>query len=342
MTDDLAKPDPAAAAGAEKGADPGDKGGVKPAVGGGEKPIAAAGADKDKGGARQDRPTIASGEEADKGRQPAATWPEDWRTRVAGDDKAALKTLERLTDPSALWKSYQSLQKKLGEKGAEKAPDEPEALKAWRKERGIPETADGYLDGLKLADGRSLGETDKAIAKSVAERLHGRNVAPDVFADLVGWYFDHSEDVVAKRDEDDDRYHDDSIATLKEEWGADYKKNQQAIAALFNEVDPERKPDGLFNRLLAGRTADGRRIGDDPDVLKFLAGLGRELHPAATVVGLPGHAGKDVSARIAELKGLMAKRDSEYWKGPNSDKLQAEYRDLLVVEEKMKSRGQAA
>ena len=46
---------------------------------------------------------------------------------------------------------------------------------------------------------------------------------------------------------------------------------------------------------MGGRTADGYRVGDDPHVLRWLAGLAREMNPAATLlpagtVGVPYNA----------------------------------------------------
>lgn len=305
-----------------------------PAVADGAKPdpqaAAAPSADAVKPSGQQ---TIAGGQDGGKG-QPQATWPDDWRTHFAGEDKDSLTQLERYASPKDVWSKVKNLEKKLNEKAAPaKPPDDAEALKAWRAERGIPDTPEGYVDALKLPDGKVLGEADKPVAAEVAKVLHGKNVSPDVYADLVNWYFSSAERAATEQDEQDASYHDQSLVSLKEEWGGDFARNQNAIASLFPSDD-------IRDRLLAGRTADGKIIGDDPEMVKFLANLALDLNPAATVVNIGGPGGgKGIDDRIADIKKMMGDRNSDYWKGPKAQSIQQEYRDLLTARDKIKARG---
>ena len=289
------------------------------------------------------QPTIAGGSDGGAAaRAPPATWPDDWRQKIAGDDKDFLKTLDRFTDPSALGKSYREAQKKIGEgKSAEKLPPpaDPEHLKAWRKENGIPETAKGYLEGLKFPDGRVLGDADKEIAESFAEHLHEKNVPPTAFAEAVSWYFDHREDVVAEQAEADAAYHDGSIADLKEKWGADFNRTRNAIGTLFKDDKPRDELDSLFNRIMGGRTADGHVFGDDPAVLQWLAALAIEVNPVASVINVGSGSGKGAEERMKEIEGLMRENSPKYWR---DESIQAEYRGLIEAREKLQARGRAA
>jgi hypothetical protein len=45
-----------------------------------------------------------------------------------------------------------------------------------------------------------------------------------------------------------------------------------------------------------------------------------------------------VATRLDQLKALISKRDSEYYRGPTSAKLQQEYIDLLAAQDRIKSR----
>ena len=82
-------------------------------------------------------------------------------------------------------------------------------------------------------------------------------------------------------DRADDAFRTRSKRVLKREFGKDFGRITNRIATLFT-----RSPGGsdvsnensLFARLMAGRTTDGKIIGDDPDVIRWLARLnGREV-----------------------------------------------------------------
>jgi hypothetical protein len=90
-------------------------------------------------------------------------WGESWRQSLAGEDRAALRTLERFPDPPALWKSYQSMRTRLssGEARVLPANATPEQQAQWRLENGIPESWDRY--DVALEDGLQIGETDRPL-----------------------------------------------------------------------------------------------------------------------------------------------------------------------------------
>ncbi len=69
--------------------------------------------------------------------------------------------LDRFDSPAAVAKSYRELEAKVSS-GELKAPvkppaadAKPEEVAAWRKEQGLPETAQAYVEGLKLPNGTS-------------------------------------------------------------------------------------------------------------------------------------------------------------------------------------------
>lgn len=282
--------------------------------------------------------TIVSGDTADT-REVSTTWPDDWRQRIAGEDKSALKTLERLNDPKALFDKVKNLEKKLNEKtSAPQRPGKdakPEEVAEYRKALGIPETPDGYLADLKLDGGKVLGDADKPIAESFAAALHEVDAPPAAVAKAVDWYFQHMEKVATAEAEADDAFKAENITTLKEDWGpVDFKRNINAIDTLFTDAPSEVK-----DLLLGGRTADGKRLGDDARVIRFLAKLATEINPAATVVPQGGDVTKAMTTRIAEIEKMQRENRSAYFK---DEAIQKEYRDLLTARDKMQARSQAA
>lgn len=50
--------------------------------------------------------------------------------------------------------------------------------------------------------------------------------------------------------------------------------------------------------------------------------------PDAQTPGEPGEVQK--KKELADLRGLMADKNSEYWAGPNAEKNQARYRELVT------------
>jgi len=43
-----------------------------------------------------------------------------------------------------------------------------------------------------------------------------------------------------------------------------------------------------------------------------------------------------IQSELADLNKMMADKDSDYWKGPKSEKLQARWRELFEANERMK------
>ena len=92
-----------------------------------------------------------------------------------------------------------------------------------------------------------------------------------------------------------------------------------------------------------GYLADRTPIRASPDAWKWLVQMEREINPAATVVpGATGDPGKSVEGELIELKKEMANTNGPYWKGPEAEKKQARYRQLLDVHERLKQKSGAA
>jgi hypothetical protein len=143
------------------------------------------------GDAAADKP-LAAGGGTDKPVATVATWVEDWRARMAGEDKARLKTLERMGSPEDVAKAYFEAQKKISEGfKAPALPDSPtdEQVAEYRKALGIPEKPEDY----KLSDlpkGVVLGEAEKPIVDSFAKSAHAANMPPQYAKAAAAWYFE--------------------------------------------------------------------------------------------------------------------------------------------------------
>lgn len=258
----------------------------------------------------------------------------DWRVRFAGDDASFLKRLSRFEDEAAFAKSYRSLEQKLSVgdfvKALPRGATEAERA-AWRMQNNLPETPQSYLDALALPDGLVLGEADQPVAERFAQRAFERNWTAAQFNDAVGWYYENVDMQKAVQDDADVTFRRQSEVELRETWpGADYRRNLTAVTNMLAGW-----PDGLPARMLAGRTPEGRLLGDDPHFVRQLAALARELNPSTTLVpATASDRGPSVQQRIGELVALSADRNSAYWKGASAAALQQELRDLNMQSEK--------
>lgn len=264
-------------------------------------------------------------------------FPEDWREKLAGENKDDLKTLSRYTQPKALWDALKSMRTKLsaGELKAVSAfPAEGDdaAKLAWRKENGIPEKAEAYEPKV---DGLVFGDADKPMLDSFKQHAHGKNWSPAQFNEALGWYANEQQQIKARQDAADETFRGEARDALYTEWGPqDFKANLNAVKNLLSSA-----PTGFADRLLGARLADGKLLGDDPNALKWLSSLAREMNPAATLVP-PGtsDAGKSVTA---ELEAIREMRRSDPNKYDADKKLQARELELLDVQLKMQKRNAA-
>lgn len=260
-------------------------------------------------------------------------WPDGWRQKLAGDDKAALKQLERMNDPAQVFKSFRELQaEKSSGKWKPVAPgaDAPPAeMEAWRKDNGIPNDASGYVEKLALPNGMVLGDADKPIVAQFAEAALAKNVAPEAFSDLVTRYYAIQDQQAQKIVENDNRVFQESTDKLNSEWGPEYRANINAIKNVLGQH--------ALDNILTARMADGTKVGGNYETLKGLANLAREVNPMAALTPMNGgDPAKHGEARIKELETRMRTDRGAWFK---DEAAQNEYVALLDAREKMKARG---
>lgn len=304
-----------AAASAEGAATGGAGGTIAGSDGAGAAGAAAAGAaDAGKGAAA----------EAGKGQ----TFPDAWREELSGGDEKFMAVLKRYASPKTFAEGFWNLRRRH-DAGEFKRPlgenPTPDEIKQYREENGVPADAAGYA----LPDGLKISDSDKPIIDGFRQLAHNDlNLPAPQFAKVVDWYFRAQAQANEQQIAADAEHKAATEDAIRAEWGRDFRANVQAIN---NWLDGS-APKGLKDRLLSGRMADGRLIGDDPEALRWLAQTARSSNPLSAVVG-SGGGGSTASAeaRLAEISALMGDRASKYWKGPEADGLQKEWRDLKTA-----------
>lgn len=262
-----------------------------------------------------------------------ATWPDDWRQKLGGEDEKTLKRLARFDSPGAVWKSYQALEQKLSsgevKRAAPAADAKPEEVAAWRKENGIPETVDGYLE--KLPNGLVIGEADKELVKVFMADMHGQNAAPAVVHAALQSYYKVQEVVQAEQAEADAAANKAGEDELRVAWGGDYRRNLNAVVGWIKTSFGD-----AADQVMAARLPDGTPLASNPAIIRGMLATAMDVNPAATVVpGAGASAGKGIEERIDEINTMMRTNRREY---DRSEKIQAEYRQLIDARERQKSR----
>jgi len=262
---------------------------------------------------------------------------DDWRVKLADGDEKELKRLARFASEADVYRAYRELEKKKSS-GELKAPlpkdPTPEQLAEWRKDNGIPEAPDKY--DLKFDNGLVIGEQDKPLIDEFVTKMHGENASPAQVKAAIASYYE----ILGKQQqalaESDVAFKDESLEGLREEWGGDFKKNLNAVNGLLQSL-----PEETRLAFETARTADGKLIGNDPVIIKWLAATAYEINPAATVMpSSMNNPGAAINDEIASLEKMIGDKDkqSEYWKGPNAAKNQARYLELLEAKEKIAAR----
>ena len=261
---------------------------------------------------------------------PAADWAtlrSDW----AGGDDATSKVLDRYSDGKAFVKAHKELVDKLasGElKTARKLPENPtpEQIADYRKANGIPEKPDGY--DIQFPVGFTPDEATKATLEEYRAFAHANHIPPNLVKGQVNWYLAAQQKAAEARLVQDDKDQSDGAELLRKDWGHEFGRNIQTVQALF-EGNEE-----LFGAIMGARGADGKKLGNNPDVLRFLVNVGVNANPSIREYAGDGSVTPASAAeRIKEIEDLRTKDWSKY----RSPAIQEEYSRLLSY---IEARGQ--
>ena len=267
------------------------------------------------------------------------TWPDGWREKVAKGDEKALARLKRYASPEAALEALSALQLKLNQGELRQVPKKdatPEEQAAYRASLGIPEKPADYK--LEVPEGLVLGKDDKPqVDAYLAEVAHKLGLTNEQASANVAWYYEmaarQAEDLAAQDKAAAQKVRDD----LQKEWGTDYRANMNVIHGVLDLAPP-----GVKDKVLGKRMEDGKGFANDPDVLRWLASIGRELNPAGAVA--PGMGAAAAGAVETEIKAIEADMKAptntaewkRYWK---DEERQARLRELYTARDKIKGQG---
>lgn len=278
--------------------------------------------------------TLLDSEPTDKPVAAPADWPDDWRLKLAGEDKSYLKTLDRFNSPNDLAKAYRDAQQRLSSGNLRQVlPDNPSAeeLAAWRAENGVPDNPKGYE--FTADNGYQWNDADRAVLDEFSQYALENNIPASVAKHMASFYASKQAQTFNMIEEFDERAHQEAEDSLRSEWGQEYRRNMNAIRNVLSAHAPE----DVLNAMLASRTPTGKKWGDDPAMLKVMASLAREANPSATVAPSTGY--NSTEDELSGLEKFMRENRNEWFK--DSAK-QERYRELIEARDASRSRGRAA
>lgn len=213
-----------------------------------------------------------------------------------------------------------------------------EQIAAWRTENGIPATGDGYIASLPAEI--KIEPHNKEMASFIANRMLAVNASPAVVHEGLKVMNEWQAQLIEKRVEADETLRASTEDALRAEWGNEYRANRNNVLSFLSATAPPEVADALLN----ARTPDGTPFVGTPAAVRWLASMAKLHNPFGTIVpGAGAGTGMgNVDSRINQINAMMSDQSSEYWKGPNAEKIQKEYRDLIDAQNRQKERGAAA
>lgn len=249
--------------------------------------------------------------------------PSDWRTELAAGDEKLLGFLGRYASPKAFAEAAKKDRDTLRNGSALKPLSEDateEEIAAYRKAFNVPEAPDKYLEA--LPDGLVVGDDDKPAISQFAEAMHKANAPKAVVDAAIQTYYDIVDAQEAELIQRNEQAKDAGINDLRDEWGADYRRNINVVASYISTL-----PEAVQSIINEGSMSDGTLIGNNPEVLRWLAAQALDANPLATVVpGSGADQAKGIDEEMSEIERVMREERSRY---NRDEKMQARYRQLI-------------
>lgn len=274
-------------------------------------------------------------------------WDADhWRATWAGADDKKKAWAERRTDvKAALDSAYQADQKiaELSTLAKTVLPKDatPEQITAYRKDNGIPEKPEGYLEVLPAEVKASIDDQDKAIITPYLSLIQKHNLSPTAAAEFIQLRQAEADRWAEERIAADQTIKQQTEDALRGDWGNNYRAEINNINNLLSGA-----PQEVRDMLLDARLPDGNGLFAVPETLRWIAQLARTVNPYSVPIGSDGGSldQKGVEGRLAEIDRWMgaAKGSADYKRYYDSPKIQAEYRELIDARDAMKKRSAAA
>src|SRR3990167_6248044 len=161
--------------------------------------------------------------------------------------------------------------------------------------------------------------------------MHGVNADPKSVQSALNAYYNIQDRMIQDRATKDETDKTSARDELRDEMGKDFSRHLTAAYDLLQSA-----PEGIMDALEGARLADGTRLNNNAQVLRWFAKMAMEMNPAATVA--PGKGAGSLQSVESEI-ATIEKRMKEDRNGYMSDNAaQARYIQLVEAKDKMTKR----
>jgi hypothetical protein len=266
-----------------------------------------------------------------------------WRSRLTErlleplkDKLSAAKFEKRRGQIADQLKRYKSMdeaiisgmmaQEKLRSGEHRKAPEggSEEEVTAWRKENGIPESAEAIA--IPKVAGKEWTEADQPMIDSFRTSAFEAGINQEQVNRLVRWHVEQTQAIEAEYEaklkkadkQDKEACHD----MLRTEFGvAEFKPNMSVMKRLIedDEVFGPAQAEFVSARYLDAETGTWRRLTSHPTIARALIGLATDRYGEGA---MPSGDGRTTTVnRVAELEKLRDTNFDEYVRSGGADEL---------------------
>lgn len=197
----------------------------------------------------------------------------DWRQSLPEDLR---KSAAKFNSPSDALRSYRELEGRLGK--AITVPGskaKPEEIAEFHRKLGVPDEPAGY--GIKvpdeLPDGVDFDDGAKQTLNAFVEHMHKLGARPPEVQGAVQFYFDMLGRMQESQQKALERGREEAVEELDRDWGDDKSANLTYARRFRQQFDQ----DNQFAKFLEEAVIDGRKAGDHPAILRFMATAGRAM-----------------------------------------------------------------
>lgn len=258
----------------------------------------------------------------------------DWRTEMATDngvvDDKLLGWLGRYQSPKAAMAAVKKHGDDIASGKYVKPPGEDasdEEVAAYRKQMGVPEKPDAYLEA--LPKGLVVGDDDREPLLKVLEKAHAAGASTAHANAFVEGYYELVEEQSAAQIEANEQAKSAAEEALRQEWAnpGEYKRNINILSNYFGGL-----PQEVNEAVIGAVDENGVQLLNNPAIIKFFMDQALKDNPIATVV--PGAGANQASAIADEIKALEKKMENrrEWFK---DEAAQARYQELITAREKL-------
>jgi|GEM_PF-1988207 len=241
------------------------------------------------------------------GEVPTAT---SWRDSITDPDLR--KQAERFGSQEDAIRAVVDMRKKLSTAivlpGKDASEDD---IAAYRKRIGVPESPDKY--DMPVPEGYEPTEEDKAFRGAVSQKFHELGINAEQAKGISTWWNEFNAKAAEAEKTANETYAKQQQEMLQKKWpGDEFAKNtdygKRGLKAFAEKAGVN------VDDLLQIKTADGRYLLDNEQMVQVFAAIGRES--GEDTIGISESERATVQERIAELRD---KRDKAQGAGKNDE-----------------------